>query len=95
MSSMLDDAIAAAAVLADLQDGQYGLKYFEKELSVAEQFVVEFLGSARVRGIIGDARVRNASPVDRLVTMLEQVLAPIELFNDPKGSYAHCFCVFE
>lgn len=91
----LDDAIKAAAILADLEDDQYGLKYFEKELSMTEQFVADLMGSTRVREIVGSARVKHASPVDQLVTALEQVLAPIALFNDPQGNYAYCFCVFE
>lgn len=91
----LDDAIAAAAVLADLQDDQYGLKYFEKELSATEELVAQFLGSARVRGIVGATRLRHASPVGRLLTALEEMLEPIALFNDPQGNYAYCFCVFE
>lgn len=91
----LDDAIEAAATLADLADDQYGLKYFEKELSVTEQFAADLLSSATVRDMVGADRLRHASPVARLLNTLEQVLAPIALFNDPQGKYAYCFCVFE
>jgi len=91
----LEDSIAAAAGLADLEENQYGRKYFEKELSTTEQLAVDFLSSARVRAVISDAAIRKTSSVDRLKAMLEQALAPMMLFNDPKGSYSHCFCVFE
>jgi protease-4 len=91
----LEDSIAAAAGLADLEENQYGRKYFEKELSATEQLAVDFLSSARVRAVLADAAIRKTSSVDRLKAMLEQALAPMMLFNDPKGSYAHCFCVFE
>ncbi len=91
----LEDSISAAAGLADLEEDQYGRKYFEKELSATEQLAVDFLGSARVRDVISDATVRKTSSVDRLRAVLEQALAPMMLFNDPKGSYSHCFCVFE
>lgn len=91
----LDDSIAAAAALAELEEGEYGRKYFEKELSAAEQLAVEFLGSATVRSILADATNRPMTSVDKLKIMLEQALAPMMLFNDPKGVYAHCFCVFE
>jgi protease-4 len=91
----LDDAVIAAAELADLEDGTYGRKYYEQELSTAEQLAVEFLSSARARSIIAGATERQATSIDKLRIMLEQALAPMMLFNDPKGSYAHCFCVFE
>jgi protease-4 len=91
----LDDAVIAAAELAELEDGEYGRKYYEHELSTAEQLAVEFLSSARARSIIAGATERQATSIDKLRIMLEQALAPMMLFNDPKGSYAHCFCVFE
>jgi len=91
----LDDSIAAAAALAELEEGEYGRKYFEKELSAVEQLAVEFLGSAAARSILADAANRPMTSVDRLKIMLEQALAPMMLFNDPKGVYARCFCVFE
>lgn len=91
----LDDAVAAAAELAELEDGEYGRKYYEQELSATEQLAVDFLSSARAKSIIADATARQTTSVDKLRVMLEQALAPMLLFNDPKGSYAHCFCVFE
>jgi protease-4 len=91
----LEDSIAAAAALAELEEDEYGRKYFEKELSATEQLAVDFLSSARVRAVISDATIRKTSSVDRLKAVLEQALAPMMLFNDPKGSYSHCFCVFE
>ncbi len=91
----LDDAVAAAAELAELEDGEYGRKYYEQELSTTEQLAVDFLSSARAKSIIADATERQTTSVDKLRVMLEQALAPMMLFNDPKGSYAHCFCVFE
>jgi protease-4 len=91
----LEDSISAAARLAELEEDQYGRKYFEKELSTTEQLAVDFLSTARVRNVISDAVVRKTSSVDRLKAVLEEALAPMMLFNDPKGSYSHCFCVFE
>ena len=91
----LDDSVVAAAELAELEEGEYGRKYYEKELSAAEQLVVDILSSARAKSIIADAAERQMAPVDKLRYVLEQALAPMMLFNDPKGSYAHCFCVFD
>ena len=91
----LEDAIVAAAGLAELEEGAYGLKYIQSELSAVEQFAVEFLGSASGRRIVEEALNRPQSSVDRLARMVEKALAPMWLFNDPKGSYSHCFCTFE
>lgn len=91
----LEDAVAAAAELAELEEGEFGRKYYEQELSTAEQLAVDFLSSARARSIIAEATQRQMTSVDKLRVMLEQALAPMMLFNDPKGSYSHCFCVFE
>lgn len=91
----LEDAVAAAAELAELEDGDFGRKYINPELSGAEQFAVEFLATATGRKLLGEAVSRPQSSVDRLAAMIEQALSPMMLFNDPKGSYSHCFCSFE
>lgn len=91
----LEDAVAAAAELAELEEGDFGRKYINPELSGAEQFAVEFLATATGRKLLGEAVSRPQSSVARLAAMVEQALAPMMLFNDPKGSYSHCFCSFE
>ena len=91
----LNDAIVAAAELAELDSDSYGRKYFEKELSATEQLAVEFLGNESAKSIVENMTNRPVSSIDRIARMLEQALAPMMLFNDPRGSYAHCFCVFE
>jgi protease-4 len=91
----MEDAVAAAAELAELDEGDFGRKYINPELSGAEQFAVEFLASATGRKLLGEAVSRPQSSVDRLAALVEQALAPMMLFNDPKGSYSHCFCSFE
>ena len=91
----LDDSVEAAAELAELAEGEYGRKYYKKELSAAEQLAVDILSSAQAKSIVADAGNRQLTKMDELRRVLEQALAPMMLFNDPKGSYAHCFCVFE
>ncbi len=87
----LQDSIEAAAQLAEL-DSDYGLKYFEKELSSTEQLVVDMLSSVARLGVdIGRFRLRDSS-AGRLAGLLEEAAAPLLRFNDPKGVYAHCFC---
>jgi protease-4 len=89
----IDEAIAAAAELADLDE--YGEKYFEKELSPGEQMVVDLFGSAKQAGFnIGMFTTRKPA-VERLAKIVDKTLAPLFQFNDPKGVYAHCFCSIE
>jgi hypothetical protein len=33
--------------------------------------------------------------VDQLARMVTDALSPMLRFNDPKGMYAHCLCVFQ
>jgi protease-4 len=33
--------------------------------------------------------------VERLARIVNKILAPLSQFNDPKGIYAHCFCVID
>ena len=87
----LQDSIEAAAQLAEL-NVDYGLKYFEKELSSTEQLVVDMLSSVASLGVdVGRFRFSDSS-AGRLAGLLEDAAAPLLRFNDPKGVYAHCFC---
>ena len=89
----IDEAIAAAAELADLDE--YGEKYFEKELSPGEQMVVDLFGSAKQAGFNIDMFTMRKPAVERLAKIVDKTLAPLFQFNDPKGVYAHCFCTIE
>ena len=92
----LDEAVAAAAELASLDAGTFGRKSFEKELTPGEQLVLDFLSTAMWLGIDPQSLVsRPAKSVQGLVEIVENALAPVMRFNDPKGVYSHCFCAFE
>lgn len=91
----IDDAIDAAAALANLEADQYGLKYIEEELTPGEQMVMDLLGGAEIFGLQLAGLVQPQSSVERIASMLEQKLSPLLRFNDPKGVYAHCFCVLQ
>ncbi|MFK8015567.1 MAG: signal peptide peptidase SppA [Gammaproteobacteria bacterium] len=92
----LDDAITAAAELADLGDS-YGVRYVEKPLTVKEQFAMMFAAKADVW--FGD-EIRAASDRGSWrqirdtfgLTRLQQELTALARFNDPHGVYAYCFC---
>ena len=91
----LGDAIAAAAELADLDDGNYGQKIFEQELSPGEQLAVDFLGTAKWFGIDPSPFVGKPSVSMQRIAEIVSALSPLTRFNDPKGVYSHCFCDFE
>ena len=89
----IDEAIAAAAELAELDE--YGEKYFEKDLSPGEQMVVDLFGSAKQIGFDVGTFTSRQPAVERLAMIVDKTLAPLLQFNDPKGVYAHCFCTIE
>jgi len=91
----LEDAIEAAAELAELEPDSYGLKYYEKELTPVEQFTLQFLSSAARVGLDVKSLASGRSPVDQLARVVTTALSPMLRFNDPKGMYAHCLCVFQ
>jgi protease IV len=91
----LDEAIAAAAELADLEPGSYGRKYYEKELTPAEQLMLQLIGNGQSLGLDFASLFRRDASVERLAEIVSAALSPMLRFNDPKGVYAHCFCRFE
>ena len=91
----LDDAIAAAAELAELEEDRYGRKLFEKALEPGEQLLLDLMGGVYGRGI-NLGRIAEPRPsISRIADMVEQSLSPLTRFNDPRGVYAYCFCEFE
>jgi protease-4 len=91
----LDDAIATAAELADLDVGKFGRKIIEKELSPGEQLAVDFLGTAENIGVDPKIFVGKPSASMQRLNQILNTLSPFMRFNDPKGVYSHCFCAFE
>jgi protease-4 len=91
----LEDAIREAAELAQLEDDTYGLKYYEKELTPAEAFALQFLSSAARAGLDARSLLGRRSSINRIADAVSTALSPVLRFNDPKGIYAHCFCVFQ
>ena len=91
----LDAAIVAAAEFAELEEDAYGLKYFEKELSPGEQLALNLMGGVKWLGFNPELFSANTSSVERFAKLVNEVITPLLRFDDPKGVYAHCFCVFE
>lgn len=90
----LDEAIRVAAGLAGLEEGGYGKRYIEQELSPTELLALQFLGGAKAIGLSPAGLTGKTSALDRVAGHVEKLLEPLTRFNDPRGSYAHCLCDF-
>ena len=91
----LDEAVAFAAELVNLAEDDYGRKWIRIELSPTEQMIVDLLGTAKSFGLQLDFLQSRPSSLQRIAGILEQTLAPLTEFDDPKGVYAHCLCAFD
>ena len=87
-----EDAIALAAELADLQEGEYGQKLIETTLSPTEQMLMDFLAVSMRAGIDAKAFVDRPDVLEIFADNLQRLFAGLSEFNDPKGMYSHCFC---
>ncbi len=97
----LDEAIAAAATLAGLEEGAYGRRYLEPEQSLLQRLAGEMgAGAVRTADRLGFGRVlanlRGGSGMTRAVLAgIDKELLLLARFNDPRGIYARCDCVIE
>jgi protease-4 len=91
----LDDAIAIAAELAQLDEGEYGEKVIKPKLSPTEQMLLEFLTVMEGIGVEPSVFVRSPEPIEVFADQLHKLLAETTRFNDPRGVYMHCFCEIE
>ncbi|UWZ96512.1 signal peptide peptidase SppA [Vibrio splendidus] len=82
-----DDAIAAAASLAELET--YNTYWVEKPLSATEQFIQEFMNQVQMS--IGlDIQSMIPSSLQPVTQQLAQDSQLLGNFNDPQGRYAFC-----
>ena len=82
----------AAAELAGLEEGDYGKKLIEIKLSPTEQLVLDFLALSQSMGIDLGSLATRPSALESFANRLQELLAGLSQFNDPKGVYSHCFC---
>jgi len=88
----LDDAIAAAAELAEISDEDFGIKSIGQELSATEQMVIDLLGAVATMGIDVSGWTGQRSLVDDITDSVAEKTSTLLRFNDPKGVYSHCLC---
>jgi len=91
----LDDAIAVAAELAKLDEGQYGRKLMQPKLDPMQQMLLDMLMVAKSAGLDPADFVRAPAPLEVFANRLQALLAQTTRFNDPQGVYTHCFCEIE
>lgn len=87
-----DYAVAAAAELAGLAEDSYGTFEIATKLSATEQAVLDLLAVAKTAGLDPTAFVSAPSQLERFATRVDEALSEIAQFNDPNGTYSHCFC---
>ncbi len=80
----LDDAIAAAAELAELGD-DYEVSYIEKELEFKDRVLRDLMARA-IRA--GGPEIVSDSPLSAVVRRLERSAAELAVLNDPNHAYA-------
>ena len=91
----IDDAIAAAAELAGLEAGKYGIKDIRRELSPTEQLLVDLLRSTTRAGIDVAGWFAQPSLVQQIAAEAGDKAEWLRRFSDPKGVYSHCLCDFD
>ena len=82
-----DDAIAAAATLAELEE--YNVYWVEEPLTATEQFIQEFMNQVQISlGLNVQSLIPSSmQPVTQQLVQDSQLLSN---FNDPQGRYAFC-----
>jgi protease-4 len=88
----LDDAVAAAAELADLEERKYGRKFIEKELTPTQKFAMQLLGGAELVGLGSRTPSIEERLVRKLGYLIDTEFLPVIELNDPNGIYSQCFC---
>lgn len=84
----LQDAVESAASRAGLEE--YEVRWSERELSFTDRMLINLFGDLRL-GSAGTPA--GAAPLDRaLADLLRSQWELLARFNDPRGSYAYCFC---
>ncbi|MBW7930185.1 MAG: signal peptide peptidase SppA [Gammaproteobacteria bacterium] len=93
----LDAAVASAASLAGLAEGDYTLRYIEPELGwparLLEQYAVRVLGTLQRLGL--RVASRDDSAMSLLRARFERQLQALSRMNDPLGIYMLCSCTID
>ena len=91
----LDEAIAAAAMFAGLEEGDYGIKKIAPELSASEQLLVDMLGVVSRTGVDLSSWLDQPTSLENIARNIGERANVYLRFNDPRGVYSHCLCSFD
>ena len=95
----LRDAIAAAAEAAELDEGDYRVRYVEQGMTPFEQFFTNFLTTRMGAALVGDSGFARGVVAAMLPGQARDELAFVQRAlarngGKPVTSVAHCFCGF-
>ena len=88
----IDEAVASAAAMAGMAEGEYDTVYVERELTLAEQVLLQY---ARLLGAIfglGGSADGVSLTLHNLIDSVRAELGALSAWNDPRGIYYHCLC---
>ena len=88
----LEDAIASAAMLADLPEDEYRVQYYGKELTIAEQLALEMIRMASPVSRALNLGPRLPESLQALLEIAAEPFRMVDHLNDPQDIYAYCFC---
>ncbi|MDB5987922.1 MAG: sppA, partial [Nevskia sp.] len=83
-----DDALAAAAKLAELQPDTYQLYEFEPDRDWVKQVFGKFYSQSQFSSRI----LQTLLPAGQMRDQAETLQQTLHHLNDPRGEYAYCFC---
>ena len=87
----LDAAVAKAASLAQLTEGQYRLDELRPDAPTPFKILAQLIGQGAIRmGLMGDM-----AGLFKELKQVRELRGLMGWMNDPKGSYARCFCAVE
>jgi len=87
------EALAHAAALAELEEGDYGVTYVEKPLSAYEKFLVDLGSQARYQGLLRVLSPMSLGLDGRTAATVERELRWLEgQSRQPWRAVAHCLC---
>jgi len=88
----LDLAIASAAALAGLAEGEYSIEHIEAELGFAERVALELVRVLSPAVSALGWRPELPESIESLLAAFNDPLLFSQRLNDPRGIYAYCFC---
>ena len=85
----LKDAVAEAARLGEM-GRRYSVRYIEKPLSFMDRFIIGMANDEDDSASL--LKLPGAGASNAWYGRLLAVAKSLDVFNDPRGSYAYCFC---